>query len=316
MIEEVNLRKHGKGLIHFKAKGSSNPEKRKPDKYGNYLSSATNIKYNYPLKLMIPAYASNNHCQWVYTINYGGGLVSGDEVSLEIEVEEGCAALLTSQGSTKVYHSVDDMTSIQTLIGKVGSHGMLAIIQEPLVCYKNAIYKQTQCFHLEKDSNLVFVDWITSGRIANGERWDFTRYISTNLIFHSHDLLYRDAQDLRNESSLKSEEEQHSAPSIKDTMQHFNVVACCIILGPDVEHVVKHVNVDAGARQDIGFQPDPDMVTSVSPLCYDIANSKDKLKGVLIKCSAIDLPKVYARLDRLLTPLYPKLGGNPFEGKY
>ena len=53
MIEEVNLRKHGKGLIHFKAKGSSNPEKRKPDKYGNYLSSATNIKYNYPVSSMV-----------------------------------------------------------------------------------------------------------------------------------------------------------------------------------------------------------------------------------------------------------------------
>ncbi len=53
-------------------------------------------------KLMVPQYASSNYCQWVYGINYGGGLVSGDEISLQIDVEEGCAALLTTQGSTKV----------------------------------------------------------------------------------------------------------------------------------------------------------------------------------------------------------------------
>ena len=70
--------------------------------YSSHFQYLSNISPPLQLKLMIPAYASNNHCQWVYSINYGGGLVSGDEVSLEIEVEEGCAALLTSQGSTKV----------------------------------------------------------------------------------------------------------------------------------------------------------------------------------------------------------------------
>lgn len=33
------------------------------------------------------------------------------------------------------------------------------------------------------DSNLVMVDWITSGRHESGEKWDFDLYRSTNNIF-------------------------------------------------------------------------------------------------------------------------------------
>ena len=43
-----------------------------------------------------------------------------------------------------MYHSVDDKTTVQVLEGRVGPGGLLANIQEPLVCYKDAKYKQTQ----------------------------------------------------------------------------------------------------------------------------------------------------------------------------
>jgi hypothetical protein len=36
---------------------------------------------------------------------------------------------------------------------------------------------------VSSDSNLVVVDWITSGRHESGEKWDFDLYRSTNNIF-------------------------------------------------------------------------------------------------------------------------------------
>jgi urease accessory protein len=51
---------------------------------------------------MIPAYASNNNCIWVYPITFGGGLVGGDNIQMNFHVKKQCAALLTGQESTKV----------------------------------------------------------------------------------------------------------------------------------------------------------------------------------------------------------------------
>lgn len=37
------------------------------------------------------------------------------------------------------------------------------------------------------DSNLLMVDWVTSGRHERGEKWDFELYKSTNNIFLEDD---------------------------------------------------------------------------------------------------------------------------------
>ena len=51
---------------------------------------------------MIPQYCSSSMCQWVYFMSYGGGLVEGDQLQLELDVGEQCCTLLTTQASTKV----------------------------------------------------------------------------------------------------------------------------------------------------------------------------------------------------------------------
>ena len=55
---------------------------------------------------MIPQYSSSSMCQWVYFMSYGGGLVEGDQLQLQLDVGEQCCALLTSQSSTKVSYVI------------------------------------------------------------------------------------------------------------------------------------------------------------------------------------------------------------------
>lgn len=66
---------------------------------------------------------------------------------------------------------------------KVGSNALLAIIPDPVTCFSTARYAQKQVFKVHYDSNLVIVDWVTSGRHESGEEWDFDLYKSTNHIF-------------------------------------------------------------------------------------------------------------------------------------
>ncbi|ESR61893.1 hypothetical protein CICLE_v10016161mg [Citrus x clementina] len=148
-------------------------------------STVTRCFSKYPLKFIIPnkVGSSETDAVWVYTLTYGGGIVSGDSISCEITVADACTAVLTTQASTKVYKSLGSKSSEQILEAKIGSDALLAVIPDPVTCFSTARYSQKQIFRVVLDSSLVIVDWITSGRHESGEKWDFELYRSTNHIF-------------------------------------------------------------------------------------------------------------------------------------
>ncbi|XP_022640570.1 urease accessory protein D isoform X2 [Vigna radiata var. radiata] len=80
-------------------------------------SSATTCFSRYPLKFFIPKKvgSSKTDAVWVYAVNYGGGIVSGDHISCKFCVGDSCTMVLTTQGSTKVYKSVGSKCSQQIL---------------------------------------------------------------------------------------------------------------------------------------------------------------------------------------------------------
>ena len=41
-------------------------------------------------------------CQWLYIITFGGGLVEGDNVAVDVKVGENCTVVVTTQATTKV----------------------------------------------------------------------------------------------------------------------------------------------------------------------------------------------------------------------
>lgn len=63
----------------------------------------------------------------------------------------------------------------------------MVVIPDPVTCFSTARYYQKQIFRLVSNSNLVLVDWITSGRHANGETWDFEFYKSVNNVYLEDD---------------------------------------------------------------------------------------------------------------------------------
>lgn len=55
------------------------------------------------LKFLVPGFASSvPTCQWLYIITFGGGLVEGDNVAVDVKVGENCTVVVTTQASTKV----------------------------------------------------------------------------------------------------------------------------------------------------------------------------------------------------------------------
>ena len=127
-----------------------------------------------PLRLLNPG--NHGDAAWVYTSSFGGGLVDGDEITLDIDVGPEAAAYLSTQSSTKVYRSPRGTTAITR--GVVRSHGLLVAAPDPVVLFAGARYCQRQRYDVAPDAGLVVVDCLVSGRRACGERWNFSEYDS------------------------------------------------------------------------------------------------------------------------------------------
>ncbi|GAB4840759.1 hypothetical protein Ancab_021522 [Ancistrocladus abbreviatus] len=113
----------------------------------------------------------------------------GDSISCNFTIGDDCTAVLTTQASTKVYKSVGMKCSEQMLEARVGSNALFVVTPDPVTCFSTARYSQKQVFRVLSDSNLVVVDWFTSGRYESGEKC----YKSSNNIYlEDHQPLFLD----------------------------------------------------------------------------------------------------------------------------
>lgn len=125
-----------------------------------------------PLRLLTPR--NHGHAAWAYTSSLGGGFVDGDRVQLEVRVGPGAAAVVGTQGATRVYRSARGCGN--TLRAEVGDGALLALLPDPTVCFKGARYDQRTEVHLAEGGALVLFEAIAAGR--SGERWAFDAYAS------------------------------------------------------------------------------------------------------------------------------------------
>lgn len=66
--------------------------------------TTTTLAYRYPLKLLTRSSGSAIH---LYALTYGGGLLPGDAIALEVRLAKGARAVVTTpQGSTKVFRGL------------------------------------------------------------------------------------------------------------------------------------------------------------------------------------------------------------------
>ncbi|KAL9453074.1 hypothetical protein AB3S75_008800 [Citrus x aurantiifolia] len=257
-------------------------------------STVTRCFSKYPLKFIIPnkVGSSETDAVWVYTLTYGGGIVSGDSISCEITVADACTAVLTTQASTKVYKSLGSKSSEQILEAKIGSDALLAVIPDPVTCFSTA-----------------------SGRYESGEKWDFELYRSTNHIFLEGD------QPLFLDSVLL---EQGSITNIAERMQGYQVIAMVILLGPKLKQIQIQVQENVrrmmseqlylpstglrphGKTQSDHFLAKPSFVVSCSAF-------GPKGIGIVVRIAAMTTESVYRFLQHQLAGMETLLGVSPYS---
>jgi urease accessory protein len=172
-----------------------------------------------PLRLLLPK--NHGRAAWAYTSSFGGGLVDGDRLILDIDVRAGAAGFVSSQASTKVYRSQRGTSA--AVHARIGCDGLLVVAPDPVVCFTAARYEQVQHVDLAVGGGLVLVDWLSSGRLAAGERWAFDEYRSRVRVRQDGKLVVHDSIALRAEDG-----------GLGDRLGRFNVLATALVLGAPV----------------------------------------------------------------------------------
>jgi urease accessory protein len=242
---------------------------------------------NSPLKLLLP----RNHGRgvWAYLASFGGGLVDGDSIHVEVDVGARATGLLSTQSSTKVYRSPRGCR--QTLQARVGEDGLLVLLPDPVACFAGARYEQETTVTLAPRASAVLLDTFTCGRAARGERWAFSHYLARTLVQREGVPLLLDAVRLSPEEG-----------ALPPRMGRFEALAMLAVFGPEV----------APLREAILRAPAPlrrraPAIETASPLGED---------GALLRVAATSVEDALSAVRARLRALPTLLGDDPLARKW
>lgn len=112
----------------------------------------------------------------VHLNNVSGGVLAGDRLVLDVEVEAGVQAQLTTTGATRLYrHRAGATDSEQRTTFRVGDGAMLEYLPDPVIPFARSRHTQRTSIELGRGSTLFWWEAIAPGRLASGERFAFER---------------------------------------------------------------------------------------------------------------------------------------------
>ncbi|KAJ3151532.1 hypothetical protein HDU89_001975 [Geranomyces variabilis] len=162
--------------------------------FRNPRTILTQLAFAYPLRLLAPRAHSRSAA--AYALTFGGGLLSGDRITLNVSLAPHTSLALLTQGSTKVFPrktAGEAGVSAQTLVATVAASALLALLPDPTTLFAGAAYVQHQTLRCDSGASLCLLDWYTAGRASRGERWEFESYETMNEVWVDGVCVVRDA---------------------------------------------------------------------------------------------------------------------------
>ncbi len=255
-------------------------------------SAVTSCGATSPLKLLVPR--PRGPGAWACLSSFGGGLVAGDETSLDIHLREHTRCYVGTQASTKVYRNPGQKPCGHQLKATLETGSVLVLAPEPVQPFAGSAYSQRQEFHLQPGSGLVLVDWFSSGRAACGERWAFTRFHSRNDVFIGDERLLVDSVLL---------DPAHGPLDGAHRLGRFNCLALVLVIGDPVREAATRL------LEDIAPRP----VTRRASLVFSASPIRD---GALLRIAGESVEDVGREIHRHLASLSEMLGDDPWARKW
>ena len=128
-----------------------------------------------PFKLMRAERGDNGRCE-LPLLHSAGGLVGGDQLSIDLELGTDSRALITSVAAQKVYGSIGRSRlhpkgtwANQTVRCRLGPNSDLEWLPQELVVYADALVEQSLDVQLADDASFLSAEIVRLGRTAAGE---------------------------------------------------------------------------------------------------------------------------------------------------
>lgn len=125
----------------------------------------------------------------VNVVNPTAGIFDGDTIELDAMAETGASLVLTTPSASRVYRSRSGGPAKVKQRFSVQAGAFLEFFPEPFIPQAGARYQQTTELHAEPGGTLLFFDWLTPGRVASGEvfeyaelNWDLDATLAEKLI--------------------------------------------------------------------------------------------------------------------------------------
>jgi urease accessory protein len=132
----------------------------------------------------------------VQITNPSGGILGGDDLSLEVRLEPGASATVLTQAANKAYRGPE---AHGRAAFEVADGAALEYLPHHLIPYADSSYRQSTGFHLAPSATLIAWEACSAGRIARSERFAYARLSSTTRTVRDGRPEVVDGFDLRGE---------------------------------------------------------------------------------------------------------------------
>jgi len=142
----------------------------------------------------VRAFALPESGSLVHLNNVSGGVLAGDRLALDVEIQAGAAAQITTTGATRLYrHRAGAADSEQRARFSVGDGALIEYLPDAVIPYAGSRHVQRTEIRLGRGSTLLWWEMLAPGRLASGERFAFDRLrVQTEIYVGVHPVLRED----------------------------------------------------------------------------------------------------------------------------
>ena len=125
---------------------------------------------SYPLQVTRPQSEAGGGVSLIVLLQ-SGGLLDGDELTVDVHVEAGARLALKTQSATQIHAG----RSVQTLHARIDARGALSYVPHALVPHAAADFTSSTELDLADGARVLCAETLSPGRLAFGEQFAYAR---------------------------------------------------------------------------------------------------------------------------------------------
>lgn len=251
-------------------------------------------------------------------LGYGGGMVSGDAININVHLKAQTQVMLVTPASTKIYKQLDARVCVQNLHVTLDHQAVFAWLPDPVTCYRGSAIVQRTSVQLTSEKadddhhHVLLVDWMTCGRKRlresqeeTDESWTLQQYDSTidigNLENPDKPLVY---------DRIRLEDTEMF--TLRERMHDMHVLGTLVVMGSKFKAVMELLEKDARRQtfreEEACPSGNADKVGARFANVWFSVSALENTKGMIMRFCGRDTESVYDMLRTVLSPAESILG--------